>query len=69
MSFFGTHPLSRYYISILVLFQIIFSNTKFGNFGEQVVKYFSLIYAIELQFVDFFNRNTFQYLLFKQFAS
>ena len=33
MSFSGTHPLSIYYISILVSLQIIFSNTKFGYFG------------------------------------
>ena len=65
MSFFETHPLSRYYISILVSFQISFSNTKFGYFGKHVVKCFSLIYAIELQFVDFFNWNTLQHLLFQ----
>ena len=65
MSFFGIHSLSRYYISILVSFQIIFPNTKSNNFGKQVVKCFNLIYAIELQFVDFFNRNTLQHLLFQ----
>ena len=65
MSFFGTHPLLRYYISILVSFQIIFLNTKSGNFEKQVVKCFNLIYAIELQFLEFFNRNTLQHILFQ----
>ena len=65
MSFSRTHPLSSYYISILVSFQIIFLNTKSGYFGKHVVKCFSLIYVIVLQFIDFFNRNSLQHLLFQ----
>ena len=65
MSFSITRPLSRYYISILISFQIIFLNIKSDNFGKQVVKCFSLIYEIELQFVDFFNWNILQHLLFQ----
>ena len=64
ISFSRIHQLPRYYISILVWFQIIFLNTKSNNFSKYAVKCFYLIYTIEFQFVHF-NRNTIQHILFQ----